>query len=353
MSVKAGLLKRLSHGGRVICAEGYLFVFERRGYLKAGAFVPEVVLEHPELVRQQYREFVHAGSDVVLAFTYYAHREKLACIGREGDLERINRQALRIAREVADETGSLMAGNICNTTVFDQDDPDCVSKIDAMFKEQVEWAVQEGADYIVGESFGSLGEAMIALKAIKKYGQGLPAVITMCFYQTVVDGKVCTLDGVEMCSAFQQLEEAEADVLGLNCARGPETTVPLLKEIRKVLKVPVAALPVVYRTTEAAPNMQALKDPLTGARLFPTNLDCAACSRDDIVAFGNQCLQLGIQYVGLCCGNAPHYTRTLSETLGRQPSASKFSPDMTQHFVYGDADKVRKYNQVLVKSGLE
>ena len=44
-------------------------MFERRGYLTAGSFVPEVVLEHPELVRQQYEEFVHAGSDVVLAFT--------------------------------------------------------------------------------------------------------------------------------------------------------------------------------------------------------------------------------------------------------------------------------------------
>ena len=50
-------------------AEGYLFEFERRGYLRAGAFVPEVVTEHPELVKQLHEEFVHAGSDVVLAFT--------------------------------------------------------------------------------------------------------------------------------------------------------------------------------------------------------------------------------------------------------------------------------------------
>ena len=43
--------------------------FERRGYLQAGPFVPEVVLGRPDLVRMQYEEFVHAGSDVVLAFT--------------------------------------------------------------------------------------------------------------------------------------------------------------------------------------------------------------------------------------------------------------------------------------------
>ena len=50
-------------------AEGYLFEFERRGYLKAGAFVPEVVVDNPHLVKAMYEEFAHAGSDVVLAFT--------------------------------------------------------------------------------------------------------------------------------------------------------------------------------------------------------------------------------------------------------------------------------------------
>ena len=67
-SSKAELLRRLDKGA-VICAEGYLFEFERRGYLQAGAFVPEVVLEHPELVEQLHTEVVRAGSDVVEAFT--------------------------------------------------------------------------------------------------------------------------------------------------------------------------------------------------------------------------------------------------------------------------------------------
>ena len=64
-----GLLERLKNGGTLVVAEGYIFEFERRGYLQAGTFVPEVNIEHPELVRLLYEEFVHAGSDVVLAFT--------------------------------------------------------------------------------------------------------------------------------------------------------------------------------------------------------------------------------------------------------------------------------------------
>ena len=83
---KPGLLERLEEGP-VICAEGYLFECERRGYLQAGAYVPEVVLDHPEVVSELHREFVHAGSDVVEAFTYYAHREKLRLIGKEDLLE--------------------------------------------------------------------------------------------------------------------------------------------------------------------------------------------------------------------------------------------------------------------------
>ncbi|MDQ3781030.1 MAG: homocysteine S-methyltransferase family protein, partial [Chloroflexota bacterium] len=61
-----GLLERLAEGP-VICAEGYLFEIERRGFLQAGAFVPEVVLEQPEMVAALHREFVHAGSDIVEA----------------------------------------------------------------------------------------------------------------------------------------------------------------------------------------------------------------------------------------------------------------------------------------------
>ena len=90
---RPGLRERLDEGP-VICAEGYLFELERRGYLQAGGFVPEVVLESPEALAQVHREFVRAGSDVVEAFTYYGHREKLRLIGKEDLLEPLNHAAL-------------------------------------------------------------------------------------------------------------------------------------------------------------------------------------------------------------------------------------------------------------------
>src|SRR6201995_6167986 len=100
------LLEALGQGP-VVCAEGYLFECERRGYLQAGAFVPEVVLDHPEVVEELHREFVHAGSDVVEAFTYYGHRQKLRVVGKEDILEPLNRQALAGAAGGARGTGTL------------------------------------------------------------------------------------------------------------------------------------------------------------------------------------------------------------------------------------------------------
>jgi len=324
------LLQRLQNGGTLVAAEGYLMEFERRGYLRAGCFVPEVVIEHPDLVKQLTEEFVHAGSDVVLAFTYYGHRKKLRVIDREDILEKMNREALRIAKEVADANECLFAGNICNTTVFQADSPETVLEAEGIFKEQIEWAVDAGVDFIVGETFSELGEAKLALECIKKYGKGVPAV--MMLHTTAQD---VTCDGVNWADACRQLEEMGAAVVGLNCGRGPATILPILKEVREVCKGPIACLPVPYRTSPQFPNYESLIDPYTGKCAFPVDLPAHLCSRSEIEDFTNVCKELGVQYVGLCCGNASHYTRIVAEVYGRDPPASKYRPDMSQHYVFG------------------
>ncbi|XP_060082033.1 betaine--homocysteine S-methyltransferase 1-like [Ylistrum balloti] len=329
-----GLLGRLENGGQILIAEGYLLELERRGYLQSGGFIPEVVLEHPEIVRGVHRDFVHAGTDVVEAFTYYGHREKLRSISREDDLERLNRTALKIAREVANETGILMAGGLCNSNIYDQDNLDSHEIAKAMFKEQVEWAVEEGADYMIAETMGHYGEAKLALEAIQLYGKGLPAVITLTCY---VPNK--TFDGLPIVEACRKLEEAGAAVVGLNCGRGPRTMLPTIREIRKVCKGPIAALPVTFRTTEKCRTWISLKDPETGKDVYPTNLTCVMCSRDDIKEFAEEAKAIGVNYVGLCCGNAPFYFREVAEVFGRKPDSCKYSPDKTANSCVGKPTK--------------
>ena len=250
---RPGLLERLAEGP-VICAEGYLFELERRGYLQAGAYVPEVVLDHPEEVTQLHRQFVHAGSDVVEAFTYYAHREKLRIIGKEELIEDLNRQALALAKEVAVESGALFAGDICNTNVYESGNAAAYHEARAMFEEQVGWAVEAGVDFIIGETFSYAEEALIGLEVIKQ--TGLPAVITLAVHRAPE-----TREGWSVAEACKRLADAGADVVGLNCIRGPRTMLPLLREIVPAVDVPVAALPVPYRTHPEEPSFQSLRDP--------------------------------------------------------------------------------------------
>jgi betaine-homocysteine S-methyltransferase len=335
------LLERLEQGP-VICAEGYLFEFERRGYLQAGAFVPEVVLEHPELVAQLHREFVHAGSDVVEAFTYYAHREKLRLIGKEDALEEINRQALKIAAQVARESGALLAGDICNTNIYEARDPQSAATVRAMFEEQVGWAVDEGVDFIIGETFSWGEEALIALDVIRE--TGLPAVMTLAVHRAPE-----TREGWTPADACRRLEDAGAAVVGLNCIRGPRTMLPLLEEIRAACDGHIAALPVPYRTSAAEPSFQSLTDPdcdcIPGDRPFPTALDPFTCNRYELGEFTRSAVELGVTYLGVCCGAAPHHIRSVAEALGRTPPASRYSADMSRHAYFGSEPSLKAVNQ--------
>ena len=337
---RPGLIERLAKGP-VICAEGYLFEFERRGYLQAGAFVPEVVLEHPGLVEQLHREFVHAGSDVVEAFTYYGHREKLRLIGREKDLEPMNRQALRIAKKVARDAGALVAGNICNTTTYVPDDKATHQASRRMFDEQIGWANDAGVDFIIGETYSHGGEALIALKAIK--ASGLPAVVTLAIHNSGT-----TREGWSPEDACKRLADGGAEVVGLNCSRGPRTMLPLLRKIRRAVKCHVAALPVPYRTTAKEPAFQSLTDThcdcIPGDRPFPVALDPFTCNRYEIAEFGKAAYGLGAHYLGVCCGAGPHHIRALAEALGRAPPASRYSPDMSKHYIFGSTRGLRQQN---------
>jgi len=334
------LLDRLANGP-VVCAEGYLFECERRGYVQAGAYVPEVVLDHPEVVRELHREFVHAGSDVVEAFTYYAHRGKLRVLGREDVLEELNRRALQLATEVAGETGALLAGNVSNTNVFAPDDASR-NTVRAMFDEQIAWAVESDVDYVIGETFSWGEEALIALAAIKDAGR--TAVVTLAIHRDAT-----TREGWSPAEACRRLEDAGADVVGLNCIRGPRTMLPLLRSVRKACQGHVAALPVPYRTTDDRPTMQSLEDDecdcLPDGRAFPTALDPFTCNRYELAEFGRTAYDLGIRYLGVCCGAGPHHVRSLVEALGRRPPASRYSPDMSKHSFLGTDPALAEENR--------
>lgn len=344
--MKRDLLTRLNDGG-VICAEGYLFEMERRGYLTAGEFVPEVALENPEALRILHKDFQHAGSDVIQAFTYNAHREKMRIIGKEDLLEPLNRSALRIAKKVAQDVPEgtepgLMAGNISNSNIWAQDDPQSHKEVRGMFEEMLGWAVEEGADFIIGETFYYAEEAFCALELIQQ--TGLQSVLTVAPM-----GENRMRDGWDIVDTCKELEQRGADVVGMNCFRGPVTMMPYLEEIRKAIQCHMAALPVPYRTTEANPTFFNLDDnngcacPSPHGRTFPTSLDPLYCNRYEIRRFAERAWELDIRYLGVCCGAAPMHIREVAEAMGRRPPASRYSENMTKHFMYGNNAQIPEH----------
>ena len=333
-----GILDRL-RAGNVIGAEGYVFELERRGYIKAGPYVPEVVLDFPDAVKELHREFLRAGSDVMVALTYYAHREKLKDVGRENDLERMNRQAVRLANEVAREGDALVAGNICNTWAYDPNNIQASSRVvREMYEEQLGWAVQEGIDFVISETNDYLGEALIALDVIKKLG--LPAMVTMASVQPEK-----TRDGYDYVEACKILADHGADIVGMNCDRGPTTMLPIVQKVRESVSCYVAAQPVPYRTDAQHATFETLQD-AQHVQAFPIALEPFLLTRFEMADFACQAQQLGINYIGVCCGGAPHYVRAIAESLGKTVPASKYSPAMELHPMLGT--QVEEKDQVFM-----
>ena len=77
---------------------------------------------------------------------------------------------------------------------------------------------------------------------------------------------------------------------------------------------------------------------------FPTALDPFTCNRYEIADFARQARELGVRYLGLCCGAAPHHVRSMAEALGRTPPASRWSADMSKHAFLGSDPTLRSHN---------
>src|SRR3546814_16231850 len=106
---------------------------------------------------------------------------------------------------------------ICNTYIYDPADPGTQRSLRNMFEEQVAWAVEAGVDYVIGETFGYVGEALVALDIILQ--SGLPAVITLTFHRAKEKREGLTPE-----DACTPLADAGAAVVGLAFSRGPRTS---------------------------------------------------------------------------------------------------------------------------------
>ena len=200
----------------------------------------------------------------------------------------------------------------------------------------------EGADFIIGETFYYAGEAYCALESIQ--ASGLPAVLTVAPM-----GENIMRDNVEIVECLQELEQKGANIVGMNCFRGPTTMMPYLREARKKIKCHMAALPIPYRTSEENPTFFNLPDypncncPSPHGRTFPTALDPLFMNRYEVRSFAEEAYKIGIKYLGVCCGANPMLIREVAEAMGKKPAACRFRENMKQHFIYGTNKRIKTH----------
>ena len=305
--MKKGILEKLAEGP-VLGDGGYLLELEKRGRVRAGPFTPEVALEHPESLLELHCEFRDAGAEVLQALTFYASRDKLATVGWGDRVEDLNRAAVRIARQAAGDR-CLVAGNLSLTWMYEPESEAAKNRVRKTFDEQLDVQTSEGVDFIIGETFSWLGEALLCVERAKK--TGLPVMVTVGF-----ENKDTTTDGKSAAEAAHALAEAGADIVGMNCLRSPEHTLPLIAEMRRAVKGYIACQPVAYRTTHKHCDFTSLP-------AFPDKLDPYQLTRYEMADYARKARDLGVNYIGACCGTVASHIREMARALGKIPADSR------------------------------
>jgi betaine-homocysteine S-methyltransferase len=299
--MKKGILERLKEGP-VLGDGGYLLELEKRGWVRAGPFTPEVALTRPDALRELHTEFREAGADVLQTLTFYASRDKLATVGLENRLEELNRAAVRIAREVAGDK-CLVAGNISLTWMYEPGSASAADRVRKTFDEQLAVQVEEGVDFIIGETFSFLGEALLAVERARK--TGLPVMVTICF-----ENQNETADGKTAAEAAKALQGAGADIVGMNCLRPPEHMLAHMEEMRKATGGFLACQPVAYHTPREKPDFTSLPE-------FPLGLDPLQHTRAEMADYAVRAKEIGVNYIGACCGAVAIHIREMARALGK------------------------------------
>jgi betaine-homocysteine S-methyltransferase len=307
-----GIMERLA-AGPVLGDGGYLLELEKRGYVQAGPFTPEVVIEHPEALEQLHREFLLAGAEVLQTMTFYASDDKLATVGLAGSVDEINRNAVRIAREVAAEGDALVAGNLSLTWAYEPADPSSADRVRAMFDRQLQDQIDAGPpDFFIGETFSYLGEALLFVERAK--ATGLPAMVTMSF--EAIPARA--YEGASPAECAKRLAEAGADIVGVNCLNAPDQQLPIAREMVRAVggSVPVASQPVAYATTDDRPDFTAWDE-------FPEGLTSMTLPREALGRFAADARDAGVRYIGSCCGSVAEHVREMGKVLGKLSTAER------------------------------
>jgi 5-methyltetrahydrofolate--homocysteine methyltransferase len=254
---------------------------------------------HADLVRDIHRSYLDAGSHVVETNTFGGSRLKLNEYALADRTRELNERGARLARSVC-PPDRYVAGSIGPTSrlpieyapLGDTSDEEYL----ATFIEQAEALAEGGVDLFAVETMMFPQEAMAAIRACKK-ATDLPVMATMFFQYEEQHDRDRTMWGQAPGDVARELLQAGADVVGMNCGRGPDRAVAIIREMRSVTGAPLIAYPNAGLPVTTGERTTYELGPEAMAKDYPALLDA------------------GCNIVGGCCGSGPEHIRLIAEVV--------------------------------------
>ncbi|HUO07645.1 MAG TPA: methionine synthase [Phycisphaerae bacterium] len=263
--------------------------------------VDVLVLSRPDVIEEIHARYYAAGSDCVETDTFGANKVVLAEFGLADKTYEMNVKAVEVARKAAarfnDGKQRFVAGSIGpGTKAVTLGHIDYETLLDS-YVEQARGLIDGGVDALLIETQFDLNVAKIAatacLDVMREKNKRVPLMV-----QVTMETTGTMLMGTEMAAAIVALEALPIDILGMNCATGPELMRQhievLSKQCTRYLSVqPNAGLPVAHE----------------GHTHFPLSAEELAKAHVDFVK------SFGINIAGGCCGTTPAHIKLVAEAL--------------------------------------
>jgi homocysteine S-methyltransferase len=256
----------------------------------------ELNLTDPQMVRELHEEYLLAGAELIETNTFGANSVRLKRFGLEGKVAEINTAAVKIARAAVDGMKekhahqAFVAGAMGALGLpADQRDPE---EMLAAYTEQVQALVAAGIDLFVVETITGMAEARAAMEAAKNIAPQLPviAMITVTEAGNVIDGTAPE-------DAATLLEQWGARAVGCNCSDGPVQVLETIERMRKVTRLPIAAMP-----NAGLPNC------VDGRSIYLS-------SPEYLASFARKAMRLGATIIGGCCGTTPKHIKAMRSSV--------------------------------------
>ncbi len=292
-------------------------------------------LENPKAIEAVHREYVEAGSDIILTNTFGANRPRLEEYKSEGKLKEINRAGVEIARRAAGNK-AYVAGDVgpCGAIIAPFGEL-AFEKAVEIFYEQIRELVAAGADLIAVETIFDLQEIKAVLIAARQATQGkIPILAHMTFMQ---DGLTDT--GTDPVTAAAVMEGLGANIVGANCSTGPQHMVGVIEKMGQGTAC--------YLCAQPNAGLPVQKD---GKTIFPA-------SAQEVASYARKFADAGANIVGGCCGTTPEYIRLVSQSIKhvapkpRTPSRGTVITSRTKTLIIGPGHPFVKIGEKINPTG--